>query len=444
MNDTAKQDGAGPVRPTVDLQELDGFLLRVLIGVCSLACRALAALVRPFLGRRQRILLIRLDGIGDLALTSPLLRELRRALPQAHLGALFPDRTGDLFHACPHLDQLCLFDTLLQRRRFRLLRLVGRAFWFRLRNLRALTADIVIAPRHTDLVKHEILFLLLGCAPRRIAHWSAVKGWARRFPRASTEALTQPQQRHVVEYGLDFVWYLGGAVESHELELWPRPADHEYADRLFARLHGQPADRSEHEALASGAAPPGMVVALMPGASNPGRQWPPKRYGEVARWLIDTYGARVLVLGGPGDRQRAERVAHYARRDHCVSIAGECGLSATAAILKKCALYVGADTGCMHLAAAAGCPVVELTIYTHASHSPVSAVYYAPWQVPCRIVRPPHCLPPCRTECLVQPVPHCIMLISTGMVMQAVQALLLAAEGNQFPAAGGGEAKSGE
>ncbi len=413
-------------RPASDVHALDGFFCRMLIRLCAFVCRCVTPLLRWRLrgDGRQRLLVIRLDGIGDLILTSALFRELRAHYPAAHITAVVPAKAFELLRACPYLDVLLPYETRMSGwRRLRLWRVIGRAFCFRLRHGNALTADIAIAPRHVDLVKQEILLLLFCRAARRLAHWPAVREWATHFPAATTEVLISLPGRHVVRSALDFVSYLGGVPENEALEVWPQEGDRDFATALFSRLVftecACPEGRGDRPSGGTG-----LLVALMPGASSPGRQWPPKRYGEVARWLIDRFGARVIVLGGPGDGRRAEMVVHYARSERCVSIAGACSLGATAEVVRRCGLYVGADTSCMHLAAAVGVPVVEVTPYTLDSPSPVSPVFYHPWRVAHRIVRPAVCLPPCRTECLVPLVPHCIMSISVPMVIAAIDELM--------------------
>ncbi|MBB3676943.1 ADP-heptose:LPS heptosyltransferase [Modestobacter versicolor] len=161
--------------------------------------------------------------------------------------------------------------------------------------------------------------------------------------------------------------------------------------------------------------PPGYVV-LHPGASVPARAWPAERCAAAVDELTDA-GWRVLVTGGPGERQLTAAVAG----SRGVDLGGETSLAEMAALLDGAAAVVVGNTGPAHLAAAVGTPVVSL-------FSPVvPAVRWAPYGVPTVLLGDQSA--PCRdTRARECPVPGhpCLSSVTAADVVAAVEKLVTA------------------
>jgi ADP-heptose:LPS heptosyltransferase len=120
--------------------------------------------------------------------------------------------------------------------------------------------------------------------------------------------------------------------------------------------------------------PPGPpVIALGPTANWTGKVWPPERFAELFQALArgPLAGARAAVLAGPGAQERALAAPVLAAIPGAIDLAGRLSLAEAAACLARAALFVGNDSGLMHLAAAAGAPTLGL-------FGPTSAAEYAP------------------------------------------------------------------
>lgn len=119
----------------------------------------------------------------------------------------------------------------------------------------------------------------------------------------------------------------------------------------------------------------GPLLALGPAANWRGKQWPAGRFAELVSHLIapegELPGARLLLLGGPGEEEMA-RPLLQAFPDQCIDLIGRMDLLTTYACLRRAACYIGNDSGLMHLAAAAGIPTLGL-------FGPSKEVHYAPW-----------------------------------------------------------------
>lgn len=133
------------------------------------------------------------------------------------------------------------------------------------------------------------------------------------------------------------------------------------------------------EAKAAALLPDGApVLALGPTANWVRKVWPADRFLTLARLLTEPggvlEGARIAVLGGPGAQERAMAAPVLAGLTGAIDLVGEVDLPEAAAVLARCALYVGNDSGLMHLSAAAGTPTIGLFGPTPASeYAPVGA-----------------------------------------------------------------------
>lgn len=121
---------------------------------------------------------------------------------------------------------------------------------------------------------------------------------------------------------------------------------------------------------------PGAYLAIGPTANWRGKQWPAERFAELVAKLTGPSGAlpgaRVMVFGGPGEAEMAAPLLRAIPETKRIDLIGKTDLLTAYACLRKAALYVGNDSGLMHLAAAAGIPTLGL-------FGPSKEIHYAPW-----------------------------------------------------------------
>ena len=126
------------------------------------------------------------------------------------------------------------------------------------------------------------------------------------------------------------------------------------------------------------------VLAIAPAAAVPSKAWAPERFAELAERLTAPFGplpgARVAVLGGPGDEAAAALLLARLGPERSISGVGKLDLLAAAAVVARSKLYVGADSGLGHAAAAVGAPVLSL-------FGPTDERRYAPWGGAVHVVR---------------------------------------------------------
>lgn len=275
------------------------------------------------------ILFIGPTRIGDAVLASGLIRKLASEAPGARFTIAVGPAAAPLFAEVPGLDALIV----LEKRK-------GSGHWFSLWN----------QVRHT---RWSLVIDMRG---------SAISGFLRRDRRAVRRKPVGEPVHKVVE-----------AASLLTLENDP-PAPFLYtSDEIEARAA---------ELTGEG----GPILAMGPAANWLGKTWPIERFARVAIELLDEggpmAGGRLMILGGPDDTRYVEPLARALPRDRVIDLTGQVDLLTAYAALKHARLFVGNDSGLMHLAAAAGAPTIGL-------FGPSDDRLYAPWGPRTRVVRGP-------------------------------------------------------
>jgi heptosyltransferase-2 len=168
-----------------------------------------------------------------------------------------------------------------------------------------------------------------------------------------TKAVHVPKQgeipRHESHYYLEMLRRAG----------WVGPSEEKIAP---IRLHvAQPAREAAETALRrAGAREGAWRCAIAPGASyGAAKCWPPERFASLADRLISECDADVIFFGTPGEKEIAARIRSI-MKSRAISMAGETSMRDLAALFSACSLFIGNDSGAMHVAAAAGLPVIGI------------------------------------------------------------------------------------
>jgi ADP-heptose:LPS heptosyltransferase len=347
-----------------------------------------AALLAP----NARILVARLDAVGDCILASSFFAGLRRLFPSAHLTGAFRPQTASLYDVCP------LFDRIIRL-------LPGQAqSW---PDLLQPPYDLAILPRwDVDHWSTRDVALLSG-APIRVGFERGpyrydlpFDGWAAAY---FTHLARTAPDRHEVAKGQDMLDFLGATETAPPPRLWI-PADAEAEADAFLRERGL-----QHFAV------------LTVSAGWPNRIWPIENFLEVIDGLVEAAAFRDFVVIGAEDAAASGAWLERRRPGRVVSAAGTLPLLSSAALIGKAALYLGLDTGPMHMAAAAGVPVVEISCHSvsGAADHCNSPDRFGPYATPYRILRPAQPLPPCEDGCSLETESHCIRQVQPATVVAA-------------------------
>lgn len=356
----------------------------------------------------KRVLVVRLDEIGDVVMTTPVLRELRRLLPDAWITLVVKPTIYNLVELCPYVNEVLTYEWKV-RGRFGILRRHGRALRLAWQHLWKRRFDLAILPRWDFDGYHGTSVLYFSSAPWRMGYSENVNGWKKQlnggFDRLLTHVLYDSSLKHEVEHNLDVIRFIGGEVHDSQLELWLSPEDDMFVEELLR-------DR--------GVIPSDLLIGLVPGAGAPKREWPISSFAELGLWLQKRYNAKLLVVGGPGEETLGEELQQRLGYS-TINTIGQTTLRQSAALLERCKLYIGNDAGPMHMAAAVGVPVIELSCHPENGRpfSPNSPLRFGPWGAEHTVLQPKTTFCPCSEECNADR-PHCILGITVKQTKEAV------------------------
>lgn len=344
--------------------------------------------------------MIRLGAVGDVVRTLPAVSSLRAAYPAARITWLVEPASASLVEGQPWVDEVLVFPRGILAESLRRTRLVGAARIARQfrAELRCRRFDLVLD--FHAILKSGILSLLSG-APRRVSY---ARPFAREgaFLFATDRARITPRRISRFERNQALMRFLAVDVDSD-----PRPL----------RLAPETVERAE-KALGTGPAP----IAIHPGTSDatPHKRYTVAGYAAVARGLADRHGIASVVSWGPARDDRAFAEAIVAASGGAARVGPETSsLADLAALFSRSRLYIGGDTGPMHVASLVGTPVVQIL-------GPTDPVENAPFSgVPSRSVRIQiHCNP-CRRGCAAV---TCMRVIPPSSVIEAASELLATAD----------------
>jgi ADP-heptose:LPS heptosyltransferase len=366
---------------------------RLLVGAADAALRLAAPAMKARRRRParppRRILLLRLERIGDLLMTLEAIEDVRQAAPGAAVDLVVGSWNLELARRIAGVHRVETLDAAWLARGETALPVAAL-----LRHARAW------APRDYDLAVNfepDIRSNLLLAASRaaRTAGYGSGGGGA-----LLDVALPYEPRRHTAENARRLV----AAV----LDVPPRVA--------AARLELSSDERRRAGARVAGLR--GPVVGIHASGGRPVKQWDVERFAELGARLAHEYGATILLTGSATDRPLVSRVARDIPPAHVVDLAGALALPDLAAVLERLDVLVTGDTGPMHLAAAVGTPVVAV-------FGPSDPARYAPPDPRHRIVRIDLPCSPCNRirlppERCTGHTPDCLTGIDVEMVFRAV------------------------
>ncbi len=364
------------------------------------AGRAIAPRGRSAAPVRGRACVIQLNAIGDVLMTTPLLRALVDFFGPGQVDVVVQERMAPLLSGVPGLGSLLFAHGLLGWRSPGSL----WRFWQLVRQLRSRRYGVMLDA--TRLLQSAWLTFLarpgrgVGAAvARRLGPFV--------LPRLeylySDEVPLEPRM-HMIRQHLALLKPLGIPPAAERMTMVPAAGDVERSAAWLIR-HGFP---------------PGVPFAVIhPGAKWPPRRWPAERFREIARRL-PSVGLRVICIGNREDRSLLRTLSQGVFPAPTI-MGDELPLGAVAALIQRASLFVGNDSGPMHLAEAVGTPVIALFGPTHPDAvGPLGAGGRA-------VVKPIECRP-CRLyytrDACERGHTACLDVIQVEQVWRAIQDLL--------------------
>jgi ADP-heptose:LPS heptosyltransferase len=300
-------------------------------------------MARGRIGAVDRILVVKLADLGDVLTATPAIRALRLAHPSAHLGALITPKSTSILEGTDLVDEIIPFEKASFDRPLSAGSSLPTALGLA-RRLRAGRWDAMALFHHltTPFGVAKYAALCLASGARRIAGLD--NGWGRFL----TDRVTDDGfgARHEADYWLAVAGLLGGHHPAPRYELPIGDTDRAWAAEQIARLGPRGAG----------------LLAIHPGsgAFSLARRWPAERFAAVVRGLRVRHDLRPMVIQGPGpdEGMLARTVAVGASGAVIVGPAPSIG--ALVALLEGVRLFIGNESGVMHLAVAACAPIVAV------------------------------------------------------------------------------------
>lgn len=276
----------------------------------------------------RRLLVADLAYLGDTLMTSPVVTNLRRNHPNAIIDFLTSSDSAVVVRHNPDLNQVLEVD----KARFRNVTELDyfNALVQRLKGKNYDTAFIVHrAPR-------TALLAFLARIPTRVGLATQGRGLL------LTQRVALDPSYHRTDSALALLSAVGEPISTRALSFTPAPGASQRAEGLLDRVGWDFAH---------------PLVALSPGGSWATKRWSPARFAKLAERLIEA-GANVTVVGGPGDRVAADEIKSAVPA--VFDLVGQTGFDELYEVFRRCAGVIANDSGPMHLAAAAGIPLVGL------------------------------------------------------------------------------------
>lgn len=339
----------------------------------------------------------RIGQLGDTLVALPAIHRIAALHPGARLWLITnaPARPG-LITAWDVLRHTGLFAGVFFYRSSP--RALLTLAW-RIRRTRAERVYYLSPPRSAARLRRDRLFLSQLCGLREIAAMPAAGSVTPRDAQGRLRVLPRESERLLGTVERDARGQPGPVRRGALLD--PPPSASRRASALLAPFAGRP------------------LIALGPGSKMPAKRWFLPRYEALCRRIVAAHAeVGLVVLGGPEDRAAGDVLQRAVGSERLLNLAGDTDIIESAAVLARCGLYLGNDTGTMHLAASMGVPCVA--VFTSRENRDT----WLPWGEEHQVLRRELACSGCMLERCEQERMRCLDLISVDDVWQALAARL--------------------
>ena len=354
----------------------------------------------------MKILILALSGIGDALMFTPALSILKKEMPDAEIDALVMIGSArEMFERNKNINNVIYFD-FLKEGFFSSIK-----FIFSLRKKYNLTVNVYPSNRK----EYNIVNFLIGAEKR--AGINYLRKDKKNFGFLNNIRITENDTEHNVETNIKLVEKILNKSfnESKSDNFLEFPLSEE--DNFFARNYLNHLNITQKD----------FVVGFHPGCAtlknHIKRRWEPEKFARLAKLLIEKDNAKVLLFGGPEENDLKEYIASKVKSPNIFVVKSN-NLAASAAVMKRCNIFVTNDSSLMHVASAMELKVVAIV-------GPTNRFYIHPWKTDYRIVSLNLSCSPCffytpkPLKCFRDDVKFkCIKEIDVDMVYEAVKEMM--------------------
>lgn len=336
----------------------------------------------------EKILIVQTAFLGDVILTTPLIKAIKKIYPDSYLSFLLIPETKDVLANNPGLDEIIVYDKRAKEK--------GIFDFFSLvKRIKSKGFDKAFIP-HRSL--RSALLCFSSKIPKRIGFDTSAGSFL------FTRKVKYQKNQHEIERNLSLLFNLKDKKEFLP-ELFPSPNDF---DKVEIFLRDQNLDSGE------------KLVGIAPGSVWATKRWLPERFAQVADLLINELNTGIVFLGSKEDEELCFHISNLMKTKPIIA-AGKMSILQSATLISKCKVIISNDSAPVHMAVAMRTPVVE--IYG----STVPQFGFATYGEKNKILEKPLYCRPCgihgKSKC---PEKHfrCMKEITTQEVFEAVKSII--------------------
>lgn len=299
---------------------------------------------------KKKVLLVNITRLGDMLQATPTIAGIKMENPDCHITVLVEKQFEDICHVLPHIDQVVGIDLGLTCRSLsREQSGVIDAYEYLTELVERLKREQFDYCLNMSSSAYTAILLKLLEIPQ-CGGWSSDEEgyrvieseWARLFATS-----VHHQNRQFNSLNLVDVFRCSADVDLHpkKLQVHIEPSAKEYAAQLLREAHFTNN---------------GPLIAVQAGASQAKRQWSPSKFVEMIRLLDTQHNARIILTGSPKELHIVNPILEGCASSNVLSVVGKTSIPQLVAMLSLCDVLVTGDTGPMHIAVAAGTPVVSM------------------------------------------------------------------------------------
>lgn len=276
----------------------------------------------------NNILIVRTDRLGDVILSTPVIKNLRLSFPKSHIAFMCRPYTQGALEGNPDLDEVIIYDKHGRQKSL----WASIKFFFYLGRRKF---DLAIILHPTNRV-HLITFL--ARIPERV-------GWNRKLGILLTKRIKHIKyegKKHELEYTLDLLRAMNIPIKSKDTYFPLRLEAKRKVEELLKRQAVTEKDK---------------LIVIHPSASCPSKRWPQERFLELIKLLKAKVSFKIVVITSQSEREFGERLVGDSG---VIDLRGSLSIPEIGALLKQAALFISNDSGPVHIAASLNTPVISI------------------------------------------------------------------------------------
>ena len=282
----------------------------------------------------KNILVIRLDRIGDMVMTTPIFRALKEKWPDAQITVLANSVNKNIVINNPFIDCILVYDRKNKHKK-----LNNRLSFFK--DIRKKEFNLVIDPYLDYELNTSIITRIVG-SKYRLGFEFAGREFFYNIRYTSNTFPVSTDKKHMIDYNLDLIGCIGVKANKKQPEIFLSADEKENASRILERVGVNPENR---------------IIGIHPGGNYESQRWSVERFAAISDYLIASYGIKIILFGGRDERPLLSGFKDSAVRKPI--ILGELNLREFISVVSHCNLFLCNNSGPLHIATALNIPTVS-------------------------------------------------------------------------------------